>query len=118
MMTRSSGLQGRGAQALGGGRRLLHGELLELEAGAQEAADLHLVVDDERDRETAYSYVLPRGGLLGDATAPAARWSTSLPLPAPSLAASIVPPHAAHERARDPQTEARAGASSWCGGPR
>ena len=42
-------LQGGGADALGAGGRFLHGEALELEPGAQEAADLHLVVDDERD---------------------------------------------------------------------
>ena len=50
----STALRVADAQALGSRRRVVHHELLELEAGAQEPADLHLVVDDERDRATAY----------------------------------------------------------------
>ena len=46
-MTRSDGLQRRRAQRLGAGLGLLHREAVELEAGAQEAPDLDLVVDDE-----------------------------------------------------------------------
>ena len=48
-------LQGGDAQALGAGRGLVHHELVELEAGAQKPADLHLVVDDEGDWAAAYS---------------------------------------------------------------
>ncbi len=46
-MTRLGRLECRPAQGLGAGLRVLHGEAVELEAGAQEPPDLNLVVDHQ-----------------------------------------------------------------------
>ena len=42
--------QRRRADRFGAGAGLVHDEAVEFETGAQEAADLNLVVDDEHDR--------------------------------------------------------------------
>ena len=47
--------QRRRADGFGAGAGFVHDEAVELEAGAQEPADLHLVIDDEHDRGLAHS---------------------------------------------------------------
>ena len=89
-MTRSGGFERRPAQRIGAGLGVLHGEAVELEAGAQEAADLDLVVDDEDDGSGFSHRVRPRVGWRVVANG---RWiETVVPWSAPELAAWILPP--------------------------